>query len=175
MAAVEITISGVLYDKLSRTTQQVVLVGDASLTGLGIGGGPMPPGQGGGSPPGIWGPTDPRPTPPIALPPGYPGQPPGGGGAPPYPAHPIYDPPHIWGPTDPRPQPPIYYPPNVPPSLTPPQQPNPGDPVTPVPPPEGSQGWPVQPIVPPPYIVVNYPGVGPVTVPAPLTAQPKPQ
>lgn len=73
MAAVEITISGVLYDKLNRTTQQVVLVGDASLTGIGIGGGPIiPP----GSPPGIWGPTDPRPTPPIYIPPEPPTQPP---------------------------------------------------------------------------------------------------
>lgn len=40
---------------------------------------------------GIWGPTDPRPSHPIA---GVPGQPPLG----------------IWGPTDPRPTPPIYIP-----------------------------------------------------------------
>jgi hypothetical protein len=61
MAAVEITISGTLYDKLNRTTQQVVLVGDASLTGLGIGGGPLPGGPGPG-------PGGPRPSHPIALP-----------------------------------------------------------------------------------------------------------
>lgn len=68
MAAVEVTISGVLFDKINRTTQNVVLIGEATLTGLGIGGGPIiPPGQ----PPGIWGPTDPRPTPPIAFPPGW--------------------------------------------------------------------------------------------------------
>lgn len=163
MAAVEVTISGVLYDKLSRTTRPVVLIGEASLTGLEIGGGPMPPGQGGGSPPGIWGGGNvPMPTPPIANVPGAPGyRPPGD---------------HIWGGgNEPFPTPPIFIPPNVPPTLTPPTQPNPGDPVTPVPPPEGSGGWPVQPITPPPYIVVMYPGVGPVTVPAPLTAQPKPQ
>src|SRR5499427_1259276 len=47
-----------------------------------------PPGQ---QPPlGIWGPTDPRPTPPIYIP-----QPPLG----------------MWGPNDPRPTPPIYIPP----------------------------------------------------------------
>jgi hypothetical protein len=135
MAAAEVTISGVLYDKLNRTTQQVVLIGDASLTGIGVGGGPMPPG--GGAP----------------LPPWYPG----------HPEHPI--PPVVGGG-------PIY-PPNVPPSLTPPSPPNAGDPTTPVPPPAGSGGWPVQPIEPPPYIVVNYPGIGPVTVAPPLTAQPK--
>ena len=61
MAAIEITVTGMLYDKIARTSQNVVLVGEASLTGLGIGGGPMPPGPGGGQPPlGIWGPTDPR-------------------------------------------------------------------------------------------------------------------
>jgi len=85
MAAVEITISGTLYDKINRTTQQVVLVGDAGLTGLGIGGGPMPPGGGGGGGgPGI--PTHPIYYPPeIAGGPGWLPQPPGGGGGP----HPI--------------------------------------------------------------------------------------
>lgn len=164
MAVVEVTISGILYDKLNRTQQHVVLIGDASLTGLGIGGGPMPPGSGGGGSPGY--PAHPW-VPPFGGDPGY-GAPPnwgtwGGAGQPgPFP------------PQGARPEHPIYYPPNVPPVLTPPTPPNPGDPVTPVPPPAGSQGWPVAAIVPPPYIVVNYPGVGPVTVPAPLTAQPKP-
>jgi len=92
MASVPVTIDGVLYDKYGRTTQLVQLVGMASLTGLGVGGGPMP----GGEPPGIWGPTDPRPTPPIPI---YPG------GTP--------NPPGIWGPTDPRPTPPIYMPPGA--------------------------------------------------------------
>ena len=49
MAAVEVTVSGILYDKIARTSQQVVLVGEGSLTGLGVGGGPIiPPGGGGG-------------------------------------------------------------------------------------------------------------------------------
>lgn len=153
MAAAEITISGVLYDKLNRTSQQVVLIGDAVLTGVGIGGGPMPPGSG-GSPPGIWGPNDPRPTPPIYMPPGS-----GGGG----------NPPGIWGGgNEPFPTPPIFIPPNVPPVLTPPTPPNPGDPTTVVP-----GNFPVQPGTVPAYVVFNYPGVGPVTVAPPLTAQPK--
>lgn len=42
MAAVEVTISGMLYDKLNRTTQNVVLIGEAFLTGLAPGH-PLPP------------------------------------------------------------------------------------------------------------------------------------
>lgn len=99
MAAVEITISGVLYDKYNRTQQNVVLIGEATLTGLQVGGGPMPPG--GGSPPGIWGGGNvPMPTPPIANVPGAPGynppgKPPGiwGGPIDPYPGHPLPEPP----------------------------------------------------------------------------------
>ncbi|HEX8837678.1 MAG TPA: hypothetical protein VF748_12130 [Candidatus Acidoferrum sp.] len=137
MAAVEVTISGVLYDKLNRTTQQVVLIGDAMLTGLGVGGGPMPPGQGGGGqPPGIWGPPGPWPSPPIHLPPG------GGGGQPPgqepHPEHPIVIPPGS---------------PNVPP---------PGSPPVIVP---GTQ--PTNPMTPPSAIVIQYPGIGKVVVPQP--------
>ena len=106
MAAVEVTISGVLFDKVNRTTQNVVLVGEASLTGLGVGGGPViPPSGGGGSPPGIWGPTDPRPGNPISGIPGLPGY------------EPPSRPPIIWGPDDPRPQPPIELPPDLPPTL----------------------------------------------------------
>lgn len=112
MAAVELTFSGVLYDKYNRTQQNVVLIGEASLTGVGVGGGPIMPPGGGGGPPGIWGPTDPRPTPPIMWP-GYPGgggggQPPGGG-APPHPSHPIYPGEH--------PEHPIELPPEVPPDI----------------------------------------------------------
>jgi hypothetical protein len=116
MAAVEITLSGVLYDKLSRTTQQVVLIGDASLTGLGVGGGPMPPGQGGGQPPGIWGgPIDPYPGHGLPGAPGtWPGQ------NPPHPAHPIVTPPEG--------------PPN---GGQPPDPPTADKP----PPPEGGWGW----------------------------------
>ena len=142
MAAIEVTISGVLYDKLNRTTQQVVLIGEATYTGLGIGGGPIiPPTQ----PP--IDPNAPRPSHPIMLP-GMPG----------------------WG-DDLKPTHPIVLPPDsVPPDCKPPTPPNPGDPTTPVPPPAGSSGWPVQNIVPPPYIVVNYPGIGPVVVAPPAPA-----
>ena len=162
MASVALQIRGTLYDLQAKTSRQVVLMGEASLLGLEIGGGPiLPPDGGGGNGDHIWGGGNvPMPSPPIANVPGAPGyRPPGD---------------HIWGGgNEPFPTPPIFIPPNVPPTLTPPHQPQPGDPVTPVPPPEGSGGWPVQPITPPPYIVVMYPGVGPVTVPAPLTAQPK--
>ena len=101
MAAVEVTISGVLYDKLSRSTRPVVLIGEASLTGLEIGGGPMPPGQGGGggSPPGIWGGGNvPMPNPPIANVPGAPGyQPPD---RPPEPIDPPVEWKAVWHPTE---------------------------------------------------------------------------
>lgn len=79
MAGVDVTISGVLYDKLNRTSQQVVLIGEGSLTGLGVGGGPMPPGPGKPpiDPPGIWGgPIDPHPDHGLPQPPGRPDQPP---------------------------------------------------------------------------------------------------
>jgi len=82
VAEVPVEISGVLYDLPNKTTQRVVLIGKASIFGLSVGGGPVLPGDGGGDPPHIWGPTDPRP-----------GQLPMPGGKPPS----------IWGPTDPRP------------------------------------------------------------------------
>ena len=117
MASVEITISGVLFDKHTRTTQQVVLIGEASLTGLGVGGGPVYPPSGGGTPPGIWGPPSGLPTPPIPI---YPG------GTP--------NPPGIWGPNDPRPG----VGPIIPPCpVDPPANP---DEVKP-PPPDGGWGW----------------------------------
>lgn len=159
MAAVEVTISGVLYDKLNRTQQQVVLIGEGSLTGLGVGGGPMPPGQGGGGlPDHIWGGGNvPMPTPPIANVPGAPG----------------YRPPGIWGGGNvPMPTPPIYLPPEqVPPEMKPPETPPPGS-TAPVPPPAGQAGWPVQPMTPPEYVVFNYPGVGPIYVTPPPHAEP---
>ena len=69
MAAVEVTITGMLYDKTARTSQSVVLVGEASLTGLEVGGGPMPGGPGQRPPLGIWGGGGvPMPTPPIYIP-----------------------------------------------------------------------------------------------------------
>ena len=165
MAEVLVQIRGTLYDLASKSSRQVLLQGDASLVGLGVGGGPIYPPEGGGpgEPPGIWGGGNvPMPTPPIANVPGAPG----------------YRPPGIWGGgNEPFPTPPIWLPPGYPgagpPSVQPPEPPQPGSPPTPVPPPEGSGGWPVAPITPPPYIVVHYPGIGPVTVPQPLTAQPK--
>lgn len=117
MAAVPITISGVLCDKLGRTIQSVTLVGEASITGLGVGGGPIIPPEGGapGEPPSIW-PSPGHPAHPIA--PG--GKPPGtwGGAGEPMPTPPIVIPPTepgkpplvIWGPDDPRPTPPIHIP-----------------------------------------------------------------
>ena len=121
---------------------RVVIVGEIYNADLTIGGGPVYPDRPPGSvmppiyyPPSIWGPTDPRPSHPIA-----PGGPPlgiWGGAPPPYPAHPIAPggppptatppiyyppsvgggpvyPPSIWGPTDPRPSHPIVLPPYEP-------------------------------------------------------------
>lgn len=105
MSAIEVTISGVLYDKLSRTTRPCVLIGEASLTGLGVGGGPIIPGGGGEGPPHIWGPPD--------MPPGFWGGGMGPGVKPqPHPEHPIVLPPE----TPPDFQPP---PPGSPPVLIP--------------------------------------------------------
>lgn len=68
MAAIELTITGVLYDKLQRTVQTVVLIGEASYTGLGPGGGPIIP-PGGQLPDHIWGGGNvPMPNPPIYIP-----------------------------------------------------------------------------------------------------------
>lgn len=89
MSSVEVTVTGVLYDKLARTAQQVVLIGEATLTGVGVGGGPIIP------------PSKPPVQPPVDPGYGYPEKPvdPGYGypvGGPPRPAHPIYLPPGIW-------------------------------------------------------------------------------
>lgn len=107
MAAVEITISGVLYDKYNRTQQNVVIIGEAMLTGLTIGGGPIiPPGRPPGT--GIW------PNPPE--------------GQAPLPSHPIALPGDPWWPTDP---PPTIPPPGSPPVMIPGSQPV--HPITPPP------------------------------------------
>ena len=85
MAAVKVTITGTLYDKLARTSQQVVLIGEASYTDVGVGGGPIIPSPG-----------DPHPEHPIVIvPPGaidgvHPEHP---IYLPVYPAHPIELPP----------------------------------------------------------------------------------
>lgn len=92
MPAVEVTISGVLYDKYNRTQQNVVLIGEAVLSGLHVGGGPMPPGdKPPGKPPGIWGgPIDPYPGHPLPDPPGKP----------PEPVQPPIDWKVVWHPTE---------------------------------------------------------------------------
>jgi len=57
MAAVPVTISGVLYDKVGRTVQNVTLIGLASLTDVKVDGGPIIPPTPPGTPPGdlgIW-------------------------------------------------------------------------------------------------------------------------
>jgi hypothetical protein len=89
MAAVPVMITGVLWDDAEKSGKKVTIFGQASIYGLGVGGGPiMPPS---GQPPGIWGGAPiPVPTPPIYYPPVYPVQPlppqPG------FPAHPIVPP-----------------------------------------------------------------------------------
>jgi len=67
MAAIPVEVRGTLYDLQTKSSRQVFLVGEASRSDLQVGGGPMPGGD-----LGIWGPTDPRPTPPIHLPPEQP-------------------------------------------------------------------------------------------------------
>lgn len=125
MAEVLVQISGVLYDKLSRTERPVLLQGMASLVGLGVGGGPIVPG---GDPPHIWGGgNEPFPTPPIANVPGAPG----------------YRPPlGIWGGGNvPMPSPPIANVPGLPPmpDEPPPEGPPDQDGFIKPPPPQG--GW----------------------------------
>lgn len=110
MAAVKITINGVICDMYGRTiTGPVKIVGEAMYTELGVGGGPMPPGEpvdpGYGVPierpehpiyypPGIWGPP--------TMPPGYWGGGMGPGVKPqPHPEHPIVIPPTEQPPTGP--------------------------------------------------------------------------
>jgi hypothetical protein len=95
------------------------------------------------------------------MPPGLPG----GGNRP---SNPIALPGDPWWGQDLRPEHPIVNPP-LPPDVP---QPSPGDPTTPLPPPPGSPGWPVSSMVPPPYIVVQYPGIGPVVVAPPASSTP---
>jgi hypothetical protein len=87
MASIPVTLDGIMYDLLNRTTQRVLILADASLQGVSIGGGPIQPPPGGGQQPGypphpafpIYGPG--IPTQPVD--PGFgvggPGKPPGGG------------------------------------------------------------------------------------------------
>lgn len=90
MAAVPITIIGTATD--SDGSKNITIVGLASHTGLGVGGGPIEPPEGGegGEPPSIW-PGDEHPEHPIYLPPGIWPDPPEGSA--PHPEHPIVIPP----------------------------------------------------------------------------------
>lgn len=88
MAAVPITLVGIQTGEDGKS-QNVTIVGMASLTGLSVGGGPVTP------PPGIWPGPGPLPHPehPIVIPPEKPEKPPvgiwPGPGPLPHPEHPI--------------------------------------------------------------------------------------
>lgn len=133
MAEVAVTIRGQLYDLYNRTTQQVVLQGQASLTGLSIGGGPIYPEGPPTQPPDSGAhPEHPIYYPPTVMPPIY--YPPGTGPGAPHPEHPIVLPPDPgWPGGDAHPEHPIVLPP---PNL-------PTDPPTSgtKPPPPGEAGW----------------------------------
>lgn len=149
---------------------RVVIVGEIYNADLSIGGGPIiPPTQ---PPLGIWGPTDPRPTHPIA-----PGGPPlgiWGGGNVPYPTPPIYYPGAPVYPDQGLPRPPgipshpIYNPP-YPDQGLPGSQPRPTHPIV-LPPPPGSGAPPIAaqlPVFPPEatHPIVLPPEVAPPTTP----------
>jgi hypothetical protein len=150
-------ITGVLWDHANKSGRAVTLMGEATIAGLGIGGGPiMPPDM----------PVHPEhPIPPTVWP-----TPPPSGGAPPHPAHPI--PPTVW-PTPPMP-PSGGVPPHpahpIPPTVwpTPPMPPSGG-----VPP-----GKPTFPIWGPPGVELppgsGYPPVAGHPLPPPGTEEPKP-
>jgi hypothetical protein len=117
MASVPIQIDGTFYPHARGgvPSQPVkgTMLGHASIYGLGIGGGPIQPPDGGNG---------------------------GGGGEPVFPAHPIVHPPGIWGPTDPRPSHPIVIPlppetPGLPPPGSPPVHIGNTQPVNPMQPP----------------------------------------
>ena len=79
MSAVPITFHGIMYPKdKSVKPYAFTAIGMGNITGLGVGGGPIePPPDIPVQPPlVIWGPGDPRPTPPIVIPPEPPDPPP---------------------------------------------------------------------------------------------------
>jgi hypothetical protein len=92
MAEVPVTIVGFVAPLGKSAEDQpypVVITGKASITGLGVGGGPIMPPETPPEPPlGIWGPPGPWPTPPIYIPGGE------------HPAHPIVLPPEEIPPPD---------------------------------------------------------------------------
>jgi hypothetical protein len=115
MAAIPVTLVGTEYDPTSASGaagKPVTIVGEIHLTGLGVGGGPMPPlsiwpGPGKPThpiyyPPHIWGGgNEPFPTPPIVIPPPptppYPDPPAEGTKPPPPEGGWGYSPEHGWG------------------------------------------------------------------------------
>ena len=114
MSTVSVTITGILWDHANKSGKPVTLVGDAYLSGLGVGGGPVYPDQQppSGGPPGT-------PTFPIWGPPGF--NPPGAG----------YPPGISGGPIVPVPP----STPNVPPPGSPPVMVSGTQPVNPMTPP----------------------------------------
>lgn len=176
MATVPVTLVGITYAASSPVGIPTTFVGEAFVTGLGVGGGPMPGGQ--PQPPlGFWGGSLGN-----YIDQGLPGRQPsgpigiwGGGGVGNYPDA---------GFPGPQPRPPLGFwggnlgnyidaglpgPQPVPPNI--PNIPEPGSPPQMI---GGSQ--PVQPIVPPNAVVIEYPGVGKVIVPKPTeTFQPENQ
>lgn len=158
MATVPITLFGVTFAAGSQVGIPTTFVGQAFLTGLGVGGGPAP----GGPPLGIWGGGGVGNYPDA----GFPGPQPGG---------PI----GIWGgggvgdyidagfPGPQRPPGHVEHPIIIPVPPDTPNVPPPGSPPQIV---SGAQ--PAQPIVPPDAIIVEYPGVGKVVVPKPTETMP---
>lgn len=73
MAAIPVTITGVLADKYGRTLQNVTLFGEMVRSDVGIGGGPIFPPPGGGN-----GGNGPHPEHPIVIPEPPPTEPPSG-------------------------------------------------------------------------------------------------
>lgn len=130
MSSVPVVINGVLWDDADKSGKKVVLYGEASIAGLGVGGGPIYPPSGGGGDgahpehPIAGGPW---PTPPIYYPPGT--RPPGAGGG---------EPPSIW-PSPGHPEHPIVIPPEIWPNPPEGQAPHPEHPIV-IPPPEGTDG-----------------------------------
>jgi len=130
MSAIPVIINGMLFDKLGRTTQNVVLMGSLSYADLSVGGGSVipPPVS---IPPA---PVDPGYSPPWAqVPPGTPTFPIAGYPDFPYPSPPIYRPGYPGG------APPPSLPPGwgQGPPIEPPTPPTEGKP----PPPDGGWGW----------------------------------
>jgi hypothetical protein len=97
MAAVPVILSGVFYPKNKKDPPLVgTFVGNAAISGIGVGGGPAEPPKPGEPPLVIWGPGDPYPD--QGLP-----------GGQPHPEHPIY-----WPGFPDRPPPVVEPPPEFP-------------------------------------------------------------